>query len=331
MRRIWVKIFYDLRFFFFTTLFIPLFLVGCTKRSPSLAAKPVLRINDFTFNASHFGERLASELKNLDAFTAKDPELIETLKQKVETDLIVEALLYSWAKEHKVFLTQEDVDAEVNKVLADYPDSLTFRRALSEEGISYKDWLSRLRLRLLKNKILSLVFIPPSKEELKKEALNFYQSNKKRYYRPERVKIQQIVLENHNNAQVVLQKLQKGQSMNELAKKYSLGFEATRGGLLGWIPKGISKIYSSAFSLSVGRLSPITKTSQGFLIFKVLSKKSSGYLAFSEVKTDIEQELLEEKRGLFYKTWIENELKKSHVFKDAKFISAIYPVTKGNL
>ncbi|MDW8102262.1 MAG: peptidylprolyl isomerase [Anaerolineae bacterium] len=88
----------------------------------------------------------------------------------------------------------------------------------------------------------------------------------------EQVRARHILLESEEEARKVLEELKQGADFAELARKYSKD-EATRenGGDLGWFPKGEwdPAFDAVAFSLKVGEISDVVRTSMGYHIIKV--------------------------------------------------------------
>jgi parvulin-like peptidyl-prolyl isomerase len=58
------------------------------------------------------------------------------------------------------------------------------------------------------------------------------------------------------------------------------------------------------FALETGKISSVTKTPYGYHIFKVLSLGPEGAKPYSEVKLEIESQLLRQRRKAFYAKWL---------------------------
>jgi peptidyl-prolyl cis-trans isomerase D len=95
----------------------------------------------------------------------------------------------------------------------------------------------------------------------------------------------------------VLAKAEKGDDFAELAKQYSEGPTAKKGGDLGFFPRGrmIKEFEDAAFSLKPGELSPVVRTQFGFHVIKVEDVKEERVRGLDEVRTAIESTLRDQK------------------------------------
>jgi peptidyl-prolyl cis-trans isomerase D len=98
-------------------------------------------------------------------------------------------------------------------------------------------------------------------------------------------------------AQGLLNQLRAGADFAALATKNSDDpGSATRGGDLGFLTREqlVSEFANAAFSLPIGQISDLVKTSYGYHIIKTLEKRPPGYKPFEEVKEQIRSQLLEQ-------------------------------------
>lgn len=92
--------------------------------------------------------------------------------------------------------------------------------------------------------------------------------------------------------------VQKGEDFFALARQYSEDASAERDGRLGWFARGImvKPFEERAFSLSVGGTSEVFQTEYGWHILKVLGRRGGKPLLLSEVRREIEDRILSQKR-----------------------------------
>ena len=130
------------------------------------------------------------------------------------------------------------------------------------------------------------------------EALTYYEANKDKFITKEQVYLYNILVETEEKAKDILEKLKAGGDFIELAKEYSTGPSADKGGDLGYISKGglIPEIENAVFALEIGSISDIIKSQYGFHILKVTDKKPEVLKAFEEVKEEIVKTLLSTKQ-----------------------------------
>jgi peptidyl-prolyl cis-trans isomerase D len=94
-------------------------------------------------------------------------------------------------------------------------------------------------------------------------------------------------------AKGVLQRAKKGEDFAALAKQYSEDSTAANGGDLSFFGRGqmVKEFEDASFSLPVGGLSDLVKTTYGFHIIKVTDTRAGRTTPFEEVKDRIRQEM----------------------------------------
>ena len=158
----------------------------------------------------------------------------------------------------------------------------------------------RIRMEVLIEKIASKV--PPPKN---KEIGDYYKKNKDQFWTPELVRAAHIVKnvdENTDEAaareaiEQAAAELRAGADFGEIADKFSDC--AGSGGDLGWFPQGqmVEEFDAVVFALQPGEVSPIFRTPLGFHIAKLVARKAAGVRGLPEVRAEIEQALLQQKR-----------------------------------
>src|SRR5690606_29469352 len=104
------------------------------------------------------------------------------------------AIMQGYAKEVGLPSPEAQVEEQVKKVRASYPDDIAFRSALAQEDISVEAWTHALRNSLYEKIIFSTVSkdVPdPTAEEI----AGYYKDHKSIFQVPARVRLRQIVLE----------------------------------------------------------------------------------------------------------------------------------------
>lgn len=123
-----------------------------------------------------------------------------------------------------------------------------------------------------------------------KEAEEYYNSHKDEFKEGEKVKVAHIMVKTEKEASDILKKLGKKESFEKLAKKYSIGPTASKGGDLGYLEKGtvVPEFEAAAFKLKkVGELSPVVAAGSGYHIIKLLARKDAEAQPFDKVKDKI--------------------------------------------
>jgi peptidyl-prolyl cis-trans isomerase C len=312
-----------------------LFLIGwflitgtsCEWTGHRVSNKPVVQVNGTNLTTKEFSDQLARKLKNFDALGAKDPQNITRAKNEIVRSFILKTITVNYAEKEGIEVESSEIEKEINSFRASYPDDLSFRRALADESLSLADWREELAYSLLERKVfqkLSEKIPAPTDEEISK----YYEENKARYKRTERILLRQIVTDDLQKAQSVRDEM-KGKDFAEVAKKVSVAPEAKNGGLVGWVEKGSVDIFDKAFALPVGSLSQVLESSYGFHIFKVEKKMPAGFVEKTEVKEEIIQAINGKKEQGEFASWLDKQIRASRVLKDSAIIDAITVETRG--
>lgn len=156
----------------------------------------------------------------------------------------------------------------------------------------------------------------------------FYNKNKAAYALPEQVKLRMIVLregkatdvpggENKSQtADEIRQKLVAGAEFPRMAEMYSED-EGTRdsGGDWGWIERNTlnEQLSSVAFSLRPGQVSPVVKLGDSYYILLVEAKKNASVKPMSEVRDEIEKNLIQQERMKVQQRWLDTLRAKSYI------------------
>lgn len=89
---------------------------------------------------------------------------------------------------------------------------------------------------------------------------------------PNKIRCAHILVKTEKEANIVLERIQKGEKFANVAKAVSLCPSKKRGGDLGIFGRGkmVKEFEKVAFALQKGQVSPITKTKFGYHIIKRL-------------------------------------------------------------
>jgi peptidyl-prolyl cis-trans isomerase D len=141
------------------------------------------------------------------------------------------------------------------------------------------------------------------------EIKQYYDSRKETFKIPKQMRVRDILIKagpqdtpdqleaKRKKAEEILEKAKKTKDFGSLAKQYSEADNASKGGDLGWIQKGMlgEQIESLLLSMKAGDLSGVLAGRDGFHIFKIEEVKEERQKSFEEVKDQILQTLKKEK------------------------------------
>lgn len=303
------------------------FLGSCTWNQTAIQQQTILKIESHEMTSKQFADELARRLSKYDALTAKDPKVVSQTKETITNDFIMSAILQLWAAKNNVSITKEHLEAEIKNVRTGFPDDFSFREELSKQGLSINQWQKTVEIHLIEKSVMENLQkeVPePSEESIKK----YYENNRSKYKQQDKIYLQQIVLAEKSDAVKIQAALKSGKSFEFLAKQFSVTPEAKQGGLVGWIEKGTLEVFDKAFSFPIGTPSEIIQSPYGFHIMLVLKKMSAGISPLNTVHDSIKRELKAQAEQSHFKSWLEQQVRSSHVFKDQQLIDKMAVETR---
>jgi parvulin-like peptidyl-prolyl isomerase len=297
----------------------PIVLATALPASVALAAELVeqivVRVNDRLITQSEFDKRLAVAAK-----VPNHPTDPAELERNVLEDLIKEKLLEERAKEMSVSATDEEVDAAVARVKAQYNlnTDAEFDAALAQSGMTRDELKRQMRQSITLQKVVGRDVA--SQLQLTDDQLRLeYERKKDQYYAvPESAHVAEIVLkfppgdaEARQKAVEKIEAIRGGLkaggtvSFAEIAKQDSEGSTRDRGGDLGTVSKGelVEALDVAIFVTPRDEYPPPALMSDSVHLFRVTERKASGFKPFTEVKEDLRKRIqddLYEKRFTEY-------------------------------
>ncbi len=308
-------------------LFVASFQTGCFNRNVEIGDKPIVVVNGDKLDTKEFASTLAYKLKEFDVMSVKDTHNVNRIKNEIVNDFIVESLTKKWAKDQGIFINREELDNETNSIRKQYPDDLSFRKALSDQSVSFINWQDKLKYSLLQKRILNLLnkdTPQPTEAQIKA----YYESHKEEFQIGEQVRIRQVVLDSENNAKRIYDELRHGKSLKDLATKFSITPEGSKGGDMGWVDRSSLEVFDPAFSMRIGQRSEVVKSAYGYHIFEVIDKRKASTEPLKSCENKIKRQLREKSELQVYTQWLEKQVRSSHVFKDDQLIQALTVETK---
>ncbi|MCI0347618.1 MAG: peptidylprolyl isomerase [Chloroflexi bacterium] len=248
-----------------------------------------------------------------------------TEEQALEA-LITDKLLEKEVREKKIEVKSEDIDRYVDQVKErNRIDDYRFEAALAQQGLSLERYRERIKGELEKSQLVNReirgrVSVSPAEVE------RHYQSNREEYRTGERVTVRAIlfVVEPHDReaevdrirrkAEEVRQLAVGGRDFAELAKQFSEGPGAEKGGLLGTFARGELEpaMEQEVFVLAPGQLSTVVRGDRGFHIFRVDKLEPPGYRSLDESREQIREVLYQKAVEQRFQDWLAKDLRERH-------------------
>jgi len=240
-----------------------------------------------------------SQRENL--LISKVVSLIRTNGGKVSEEEVLDIYLFE----------NERIDLTFLKIAPDF-----FKSQVNANDIEMKDYYEKHReeFRIPTFVQIQYLLFRPSDFESKiqvspDEIKRYYDLRKDTFKMPKQMRVRNILIKagpqespdqletKKKKAEEILEKAKKTKDFGSLAKQHSEAENASKGGDLGWIQKGMlgEQIESILFSMKAGELSGVLPGRDGFLIFKIEEVKEDKQKPFEEVKAQILQTLKKEK------------------------------------
>lgn len=238
--------------------------------------------------------------------TEEGEALLNEYRRTSLEGIIVEKVLMEEIEKREITLS----DARKDEIFSESVENIKSRNnmteeqlleALSQQGINdmegfrtafFENNNNALLINELQEKVVGEVKV--TEEEIKE----YYKENKDEYSTQEQVKASHILLEDEETAQEVLDKLNDDADFAELAKEYSTDTSAENGGDLGFFARGqmVQPFEEAAFELEVGEISDVVQSDFGYHVIKVTDKKVASTQTLEDVKDEIENTLVNQKK-----------------------------------
>lgn len=131
---------------------------------------------------------------------------------------------------------------------------------------------------------------------------DYFQTHPEIGYIPERRQIGQIVLATKQDAENIQTKINKGESLFELAGQYSIDpYGKQRSGDMGWLKEGSAdkEIEEAIKDLKDNEVSGIVKTDKGWHLVTIVTRKPSERKNYAAIKDRVRQKLIAEKMTVY--------------------------------
>ena len=230
------------------------------------------------------------------------------LKKQVLENIIGRELLYQESQKKGIKVDQEQVDAQLTALKERFPSEATFKDALSSMNLTEADLRFQFERDLAIRKLLEGQ-IGDNVAVSEKEIRAYYDGNVETFKKPEQVRASHILIKVDPGAdeakkadartkiESVQTKLKKGEDFGALAKEYSEGPSAPKGGDLGFFGRGqmVKPFEDAAFTMKPGQVSDMVETRFGYHLIMVTDRTPEGTLTYEEVRDRLEKFLRQQK------------------------------------
>ncbi len=242
-------------------------------------------------------------------------ELTE-LRELAMEKLLARELIYQEALLYGIVASEEAIDEEKYKIIANFPTEEEFYATLEKAGIDAMTYHRMLRQDISVNlmtdkKIADL----PDPDDAQIEAM--YEQHPDKMIRRGRIRASHILAKlSEGNEEKALRRIRElqpqvtAENFAELARQHSDCPSSTAGGDLGWFRRGdmVQEFEQAAFALAPGEISDVVATQFGFHLIKLVEREEDARMTLAEARPQIVKFIKEENSAKMLKEWVE-ELK----------------------
>ncbi|MHC4693701.1 MAG: peptidylprolyl isomerase [Planctomycetota bacterium] len=269
--------------------------------------------------------QVEAEIEKVAALTK--PEYFEKYRDRIRKQaldrVIILKLLEEEVEKAKMVATEEEVLEKIREFAAQQNLSLDeFKETLKAAGMNFDEWKREMQIEVgIKFQKLIEATMGDQLNVTEADANNFYSANIELFQEIEQVKVSHIFVRPDPNtdpneakakalakARDLLKQIKEGADFAELAKATGGYPSASRGGDLGFRPRGAwdAVFEKVAFELKIGQTSDIVETQFGYHIIRVTDRKEADIKSFEQTKDDIIKMLKRKKQRPFVEEYIES-------------------------
>ena len=269
---------------------------------------------------------LRNQWENLYAGNELKQRMNKVYQDSLDT-LVARALIMEEFEARGGTLPDRIVSDQMNEAIRDQfnNDRVQLLKELTQMQMTFEDWREKVREQIIvamlrREEIVDKISVSPL------DIRNRYDEKLDQYKQEEQVQLRMISLnkgetEEENrvkmkHAKTLQERIIFGENFSALAREFSEGSKAMRGGDWGWIsPTSLrDEISKIAEEIEPGKVSDVISTSNHYYIIVVEARKAAKITPLEEVSEELEEELRREQFEVLFEDWI-SRLKEKHYVK----------------
>jgi len=287
-------------------------LSGCSNKNV------VAKVNGETITTDALNQQLEQLKKQYpNMFTGADGEgRLLDFKQRLLDNIINQKLIEQAAKDKGIKISDADVQKQIDQLKAGFKDQAQFDEALKSAGMTVDGLKTQIRNQLVTQKLIESLSANNKVSDADIQA--YYDKNKEQFFQKAAKKASQILFkpEDKATAEKVLAQVKAGDDFGALAKKYSVDTAtASKGGDLGYPTSAYVPEFQAALDkLKKGETTAaLVQTPFGWHIIRVTDERAGVQQPLAEVKPQIEQIIVQQRKGDAYQTFLDDLRKKAKI------------------
>lgn len=273
---------------------------GSYRRSGRAGQAIAATVNNTAISFYALDQAFRNFLSQYDSKTLSswDEKTFDLIRRLVLENLINNELLYQEAQARRIRVSSRDIEAEIEKIRAQFPSESEFRRYLEYQGLTVSALRESIRRELMIQKLTeSLVADLPIPDE---EVAKYYEEHQDLFTTPAQYRLLRMTFLTKEDAEKALRRLYLGEDFAKVAREVSLDEAAKKGGDIGWVsetllPQAAREVLEK-IKEDPRNVTPPIQVENTYVVYRVLEWKPRETKPFEEVKDTIRQYLLAEQR-----------------------------------
>ena len=289
--------------------------------------RKIATVNGVEIKTKDFKWAFSSEMIRLIGtmgYLNKDEEA--ELKKMTFDRLVNRELLYQESRRQGIEINAMEVETAYKKARSEIMAPVDHKRIEETLDLSVADIKEEFRRAFAAQRLVDKA-VKIDRTASSDEIKAYYEANRDKFKVEGEVKVSHILVEipkdappaqkamARSNIEMIKERLDNGDSFEELAKQYSSSFDRVNGGNIGFIQRGRSdaNFEKAAYSLQPGEISDIVETSYGYHIIKVTEKQPDPVIRFEDIQEDLKKFLIADRESTAIENFINTLKAKSKI------------------
>lgn len=265
-------------------------------------------------------ERALHDMYKGDELVQKITEVrLAAIKELIDRQLIIQDF-----KKNKYNIPEYVINEHIQTIIHEQfgGDRQAFTRTLEAQGLTMAKFreleTNKIIVQAMRQKnVKTDPIIPPQAVD------EYYASHREEFSTQDQVKLRMIVIKQGDPgddskkkmADEIRQKIKDGGEFEKLAQMYSEDSTQDSGGDWGWIDRKTlnENLTTAAFKLKAGEISPVISLSGNYYILMAEARKNGSLSPLSQVRSAIENKLIQNERQQQQEKWIATLRKKAYI------------------
>jgi|GEM_PF-2848032 len=288
---------------------------GCTKKIDK-AKEYAVTVNETPITRQELTTELDRIKQRFYSAQAIPEQQASQMEGEILEIMIGGEILYQASQQEKIQVSDQEVQEQLAKSKKDFPDTDKFKNTFTEKDIRHK---------IATEKFINAKFAETTTIS-DEQGRVYYEKNLADFTRPEQVLVSHILLKIKEDASEadkkkvaeqmkdIQKELDKGETFEALAKKYSEDASGPSGGMMGFVLRGQTEkaFEEAAFSLEADKTA-IVETKKGLHLIKASDKKPTEVIPYEDVAEKLKNFLKQQEIQKKIDTFLKEERQKAKI------------------